>query len=152
MSNIQQSIDVNVPIGPVYNQWTQFEEFPEFMEGVEQVRQIDDSTTEWTAEVAGHKRTFKADIVEQSPEERVAWKSTEGAPHAGVVTFHKLGEDKTRVMLQMDLEPEGAVEKVGDALGFAERRVKADLERFKQFIESRGSETGGWRGEVARDN
>jgi uncharacterized membrane protein len=151
VSNIQQSIDVDVPIGPVYNQWTQFEEFPEFMEGVEQVRQIDDSTTEWTAEVAGHKRTFKADIVEQSPEERVAWKSTEGAPHAGVVTFHKLADDETRVTVQLDWQPDGIVEKAGAVVGVDDHQVSSDLDRFKSFIEGRGQETGAWRGEVPRE-
>jgi uncharacterized membrane protein len=151
MSNIEESIDVAVPVRTAYNQWTQFEEFPQFMEGVESIEQTDDTHTRWVAEVAGRKREFDAEITEQTPDQRVAWKSTNGADHAGVVTFHKLDEGKTRVMLQMDFDPDGAVEAVGDALGLAKRRVKGDLERFKELIESRGAESGAWRGEVSQD-
>jgi uncharacterized membrane protein len=151
MSTIEQSIDVEVPVRTVYNQWTQFEEFPQFMEGVEKVEQRDDTHTHWVADVGGRKREFDAEITEQTPDQRVAWRSTEGAEHAGVVTFHKLDEGKTRVMVQMDFAPEGVVEAAGDALGFAERRVKGDLARFKKLIESRGEESGAWRGEVSQD-
>ncbi len=152
MANIEQSVEVHVPVRTAYNQWTQFEEFPQFMEGVERVRQLDDTTTEWTTKVGGREKSFQAKITEQLPDERVAWSSTDGSPNAGVVTFHQIEDDRTRVMLQMDYEPEGVVEKAGDALGVAERRVKADLERFKEMIESRGSESGAWRGEVPRES
>jgi len=148
MGKVEKSIDVNVPVSTAYNQWTQFEEFPRFMEGVKEVRQLDDRTLEWTAEIAGNEETWTAEIVEQEPDLRVAWRSTSGAPNAGVVTFHRIDADTTRVMLQMEYEPQGAVENVGDALGIPERRIQGDLERFKEFIESRGRETGAWRGEI----
>jgi uncharacterized membrane protein len=148
MSTVEKSIDVNVPIRTAYDQWTQFEEFPRFMEGVKSVTQTDDTHLRWVAEVGGQEKTWDAEISEQHPDERVAWTSTNGARNAGVVTFHRLDDSTTRVMLQMDVDPEGFVENVGDALGFLDRRVEGDLERFKEFIESRGVETGGWRGEV----
>lgn len=151
MSSIEESIDVEVPVRTAYNQWTQFEDFPQFMEGVEEVRQIDDTTTRWTVEVAGRRREFEAKITEQDPDQRVAWASVEGPSNAGVVTFHRLGKGRTRVMLQMEFEPDGPVEKVGDLLGVVRRRAKGDLERFKKFIEARGQETGAWRGEVEQD-
>ncbi len=152
MATIEQSIEVHVPVRTAYNQWTQFEEFPRFMEGVEGVRHLDDTTTEWSTRVGGREKSFQAKITEQLPDARVAWASTDGSPNAGVVTFHQIDEDTTRVMLQMDYEPEGLVEKAGDAFGVAERRVKGDLERFKEMIEGRGSETGAWRGEVPRES
>jgi uncharacterized membrane protein len=148
MASVVESIDVNVPLSTAYNQWTQFEEFPRFMEGVKSVTQTDDTHIHWVAEIAGNEEEWDAEITEQHPDERVAWQSVSGARNAGVVTFHRLDDDTTRVTLQMDVEPEGAVENVGTALGFLDRRVKGDLERFKEFIEGRGAETGGWRGEV----
>lgn len=148
MSTIEQSIDVSVPVRTAYNQWTQFEEFPRFMEGVESVTQLDDKRLHWSTEIAGQKREFDATITEQTPDERIAWRADGEVSQAGVVTFHRLDEDQTRIMLQLEFQPEGAVEKVGDALGVVERRAKGDLTRFKEFIESRGSETGAWRGEV----
>jgi uncharacterized membrane protein len=148
MASVVESIDVNVPLNTAYNQWTQFEEFPQFMEGVKSVTQTDDTHIHWVAEIAGNEEEWDAQITEQHPDERVAWQSTTGARNAGVVTFHRIDDDTTRVTLQMDVEPEGAVENVGTALGFLDRRVKGDLERFKEFIESRGAETGAWRGEV----
>ena len=151
MSTIEESIEVQVPVRTAYNQWTQFEEFPRFMEGVEEVRQVDDTHLHWKADIAGQDREWDAEITEQHPVERVAWKSTGGAQHAGVVTFHRIGDEQSRVMLQLDVEPESFTEQVGDKLGFVKRRVKGDLERFKELIESRGSETGGWRGEVQQD-
>jgi uncharacterized membrane protein len=151
MSGVTQHVDVAVPIRTAYNQWTQFEEFPQFMEGVEEVRQISDTLTHWKTEITGVKREFDAQITEQIPDERVAWKSIDGTHHAGVVTFHRLDDNDTRVTAQMEFEPQGVVEKAGDKLGVVERRVKGDLERFKKFIESRGgAETGAWRGEVNR--
>ncbi|HEX2193578.1 MAG TPA: SRPBCC family protein [Candidatus Limnocylindria bacterium] len=148
MSTVEKSIDVNVPISTAYNQWTQFEEFPRFMEGVKSVTQIDDTHLRWVAEVAGKDKEWDAEITEQHPDERVAWTSISGARNAGVVTFHRLDDNSTRIMLQLDAEPEGPIENVGDFLGLLDRRVQGDLERFKEFIESRGAETGAWRGEV----
>jgi uncharacterized membrane protein len=148
MTDIIQTIDVDVPVRTAYNQWTQFEEFPRFMEGVERVTQVDDTTLEWAAEIAGQRKQWRATITEQEPDQRIAWTATDGAHNAGVVTFHRLSDHLTRVTLQLDVDPEGPVESVGSALGFVERRVKGDLERFKEFIESRGSETGAWRGSV----
>ena len=148
MANVVEHIDVKVPVGTAYNQWTQFEDFPKFMEGVKSVTQTDDTHLRWVAEVAGKDKEWDAEITEQHADERVAWNSTSGADNAGVVTFHRIDDETTRVTLQMDVDPEGLVENVGTALGFLERRVKGDLERFKEFIESRGTETGAWRGEV----
>ena len=148
MAQIERSIDVEVPVRTAYNQWTQFEEFPRFMEGVEEVRQLDDKRLVWRAKIAGKTEEWNAEIDEQTPDERVAWHATTGAKNAGVVTFHYLEPNKTRVMLQLEYEPEGLVENVGSALGVVERRVAGDLERFKEFIESRGAETGAWRGEI----
>ena len=151
MSTVVQSIDVRVPVRTAYNQWTQFEEFPRFMEGVEQVQQLDDTRLHWVAKVGGKKKEWDAKIVEQTPDERVAWKATSGAPNGGVVTFHRIDDTTTRVTVQMDVEPQDAMEKVGDAAGVPDRQVKKDLERFKEFVESRGKETGAWRGEVKPD-
>jgi uncharacterized membrane protein len=148
MSEILESVDVDVPVRTAYDQWTQFESFPQFMDGVKQVRQLDDRTLEWVADVAGKEKRWKAKITEQEPDQRIAWTSTEGARNAGVVTFHRLGEGKSRVTLQLDVEPEGPLETAGDALGVVRRRVKDDMDRFKKFIELRGTETGAWRGEV----
>ena len=148
MSTVEESIDVSVPVRTAYNQWTQFEEFPKFMEGVEEIRQIDDTRTHWKTKIAGVEREFDAEITEQHPDHRVAWRSTGGAEHAGVVTFHRLDDDTTRVMVQLDTEPEGLVEQAGDKLGVVKRRVKGDLGRFKELIEARGTESGAWRGEV----
>jgi uncharacterized membrane protein len=150
MSKIQESIDVNVPVRTAYDQWTQFEEFPRFMEGVEQIRQVDDTRMHWVAEIGGVRREWDARVTEQIPDERVAWTNTTGSDNAGVVTFHRLGDTTTRVMLQLDFDPTGFVETIGDKLGFVSRRAKGDLERFKEFIEARGTETGAWRGEVNR--
>ncbi|MBX5444894.1 SRPBCC family protein [Sphaerobacter sp.] len=148
MATVTKSIEVNVPLSTAYNQWTQFEEFPQFMEGVKEVRQIDDQHLHWRAEVGGTEQEWQARIVEQVPDQRIAWHSVAGDENAGVVTFHYIDEDTTRVTLQLGYEPEGLKERIGDALGFMERRVQGDLERFKDFIERRGRETGGWRGTI----
>ena len=150
MSTIEESVVVDVPLTTVYNQWTQFESFPQFMEGVQSVRQLDDRRLHWAAEIGGKRREWDAEITEQRPDERVAWRSTSGAPNGGAVTFHRLGDEQTKVMVQIDYEPEGAIESIGEAVGMVERRTKGDLERFKEFIESRGTETGEWRGEINR--
>lgn len=152
MASHTHSIDVNVPVRTAYNQWTQFEEFPQFMEGVKEVRQITDTTLHWHAEIAGRDEEWDAVISEQIPDQRVAWTSITGAKNAGVVTFHHIDENTTRVTLQIDYEPEGLVENVGSALGVVKARMGGDLERFKKFIESRQTETGAWRGEVRRNN
>ncbi|MGY1749318.1 SRPBCC family protein [Modestobacter sp. SYSU DS0511] len=152
MATVEKSVDVDVPIRTAYDQWTQFESFPQFMNGVERITQLDDRHTHWVTKIGGVEREFDAEITEQHPEERVAWKSTDGeAKHAGVVTFHKLSDNTTRVMVQLDWEPEGVVEKVGAAVGVDDRQISADVKRFKEFIESRGTETGAWRGEVPRE-
>jgi uncharacterized membrane protein len=150
MARIEESIDVNVPVSTAYNQWTQFEEFPKFMEGIESVTQLDDTHLRWVAEIGGKRDEWKAEITEQKPDERVAWKATEGRGNSGVVTFHRLGDNETRVTVQMEHETEGLTETLGSALGADSRRVKGDLKRFKELIESRGVETGAWRGEVER--
>lgn len=151
MSTIEKSIDVNVPVHTAYNQWTQFEEFPKFMEGVERVTQLDDKRLHWRANVGGKTEEWDAKITEQIPDQRIAWRNTTGAQNAGVVTFHRLADNETRVMLQLEYDPQGFVENVGDMLGVVSRRVEGDLERFKEFIESRGHETGAWRGEIRQD-
>ena len=148
MATIEESVEVEVPVRTAYNQWTQFEEFPQFMEGVEEVRQLNDTTVHWVAEIAGERREWDAKITEQVPDERIAWRSTEGAANSGVVTFHRIAEGRSKVMLQLEFEPEGAKEKVGDKLGLVKGRAKGDLKRFKTFIESQGRESGAWRGEV----
>jgi len=148
MASVVESIDVNVPVSTAYNQWTQFEDFPHFMEGVKSVKQLDDTHLHWVAEIAGKEEEWDAEISEQHPDERVAWHSTSGTKNAGVVTFHRIDDNTTRVTLQLDVEPEGLVESVGTALGLLDRRVKGDLERFRDFIQGRGTETGAWRGDV----
>jgi uncharacterized membrane protein len=150
MSTTTASVDVNRPIDVVYNQWSQFESFPEFMEGVERIDQRDDTHLHWVIKVGGVTREFDATVTEQHPEERVAWKSDSGPDHAGVVTFHRLDDDNTRVTTQMDVDPDGVIENVADKLGILKARVSGDLKRFKKFIESRPAETGGWRGDVSR--
>jgi uncharacterized membrane protein len=150
MSTVIESVDVDVPVTTAYNQWTQFETFPQFMSGVESIRQVDDTHTHWTTSIDGVEREFDTEITEQHPDERIAWKSTDGTTHAGVVTFHRLGDDQTRVTAQIEWQPESVVEKVGAAIGVDDRHVKSDLLRFKKFIERQGSETGAWRGDVQR--
>jgi uncharacterized membrane protein len=147
VSTIEKSIEVGVPVRTVYDQWTQFESFPRFMEGVESVRQLDDTHLHWKAEIAGVSREWDAEVVDQTPDERVTWRSTDGTTNAGTVSFAAAGPG-TRVTLRLEFEPEGIVEKAGDALNVVDRRAEGDLERFKEFIESRGTETGAWRGDV----
>lgn len=145
---IEKSIEVSVPVTTAYNQWTQFQEFPQFMEGVEEVDQRSERHLHWRANIFGKKEEWDAEITEQIPDKRIAWCSTSGAKNAGVVTFHRLSANKSKVMLQLQYEPQSLGEKVGDLLGVLTLRVEGDLVRFKRFIESRGSETGAWRGEV----
>jgi len=148
MPTIEETIEVEVPVRTAYDQWTQFEEFPRFMEGVEEVTQLDDTHVRWRASIGGDTEEWDAEITEQQPDQRVAWKATDGKQNAGVVTFQPLGAERTRVIVRMDWEDEGMLEKAGSMLGFDSRRVQGDLERFKELIEGRGHETGAWRGEV----
>jgi uncharacterized membrane protein len=147
-TNITESVDVDVPVGTAYNQWTQFESFPKFMEGVERIDQLSPTKTHWVTRIAGVQREFDAEITEQHPDERVAWVTQNGTHQAGVVTFHRISDTTTRVTLQLDHDPQGLLEKAGEALGIIKRRIKGDLANFKTFIESRGVEEGGWRGDV----
>jgi uncharacterized membrane protein len=148
MARVEESIEVNVPVSTAYNQWTQFEEFPEFMEGVESVKQIDDTHLRWVAEIGGQRHEWSAEIVEQKPDKMVAWRALEGHDNSGTVTFEPLDQNRTRINVVMEHETEGLTETLGSALGADSRRVKGDLERFKELVESRGVETGAWRGEV----
>jgi len=148
METIKESIETNVPVSTAYNQWTQFEEFPKFMEGVESVTQIDDTHLRWVAEVGGQRREWQAEIVEQVPDERITWRATDGNGPNGLVTFEPLGEDSTLITVEMSYEPEGLKEQLGAKIGFDSRQVKEDLNRFKQLVETMGTETGAWRGEV----
>ena len=148
MSKIEELIDVKVPVRVAYDQWTQFEEFPRFMDGVESVEQIDDTNLHWIAKIGGIRKEWDAEITQQEPDQRVAWKSTTGADNGGAVDFHRLDDQLTRITLTMDVAPEGVVEKVGDAVGVPARMVSGDLERFKEYIEERSAATGGWRGTV----
>ena len=150
MATIEEGVEVDVPVRTAYNQWTQFEEFPQFMGGVERVEQLDDTHLHWVANIGGVEREWDAEITEQIPDERIAWHATDGAQNAGVVTFHRLAPERTKVMLQLEFEPEGFAESVGDALGLVKRRATGDLDRFKKYIETRGAESGSWRGEVSR--
>ena len=148
MSRIIEDIEVAVPIRVAYDQWTQFESFPKFMAGIDRVVQVDDKNLEWTATIAGVTKHWRAEIVEQQPDDLVVWRSVEGAHNDGLVRFERLGPERTMVILQLDVEPEGLVEKAADALGIIERRVRGDLERFRDFIESRAQPTGAWRGTI----
>jgi uncharacterized membrane protein len=142
MPTIEQSIELNVPVRTAYDQWTQFEQFPTFMEGVEEVRQTDQTHLHWIAEIGGHREEWDAEITEQNPDERIAWTSTGGKRNAGVVTFHKLSDERSKIMLQLDWESEGMVEKVGSMIGQDDRQVSSDLERFKEIVEERGGVSG----------
>ena len=148
METIEKSVHVEAPLSAVYNQWTQFEEFPRFMEGVKEVRQLDDKRLHWRAEIAGKDKEWTAEIYRQEPDSVIAWRSTSGAQNGGEVRFQQAGDGHTDVTLVMSYDPEGIVENVADALGAVSMRVQGDLNRFKEFIEERGRETGGWRGEI----
>ncbi len=150
MSVIEKSIELNVPVQSAYNQWTQFEEFPRFMEGVEHVHQVDDTHLHWKASMGGKQTEWDAVITEQIPDYRIAWMSQGGAKNGGIVTFSKVSENTSKLNLRLEYEPEGVVEKTGDAVGVVSGRVEGDLQRFKEFIESRGQETGAWRGKVSQ--
>jgi uncharacterized membrane protein len=148
MAEVHESIEVNVPISTAYNQWTQFEQFPQFMENVESVTQIDDTHLRWVAEIGGNRNEWEAEIARQEPDKVIAWKSIDGKGTSGQVKFEPLGSDRTKVDVTISWEPEGVVESLGAKIGADTLGVKKDLESFKELIESRGVETGAWRGEV----
>ena len=148
METVKESVEVNVPVKTAYNQWTQFTEFPKFMEGIEAVEQIDDTHLRWVAEVSGERREWKAEIVEQVRDARIAWRAVDGNGPNGIVTFEPLGEDRTLIVVEMTYEPEGLKETLGAKIGRDSRQVREDLERFKELVEALGTETGAWRGEV----
>lgn len=148
MSHMTQQIEVDVPVRVAYDQWTQFESFPMFMSGVDKVDQLDDKRLEWTATIAGKTKHWRAEIVEQQPDTLVSWRSTSGARNDGEVRFESLTPDRTRISLDLDIDPDGLIETAGDALGVVDRQVRGDLERFREFIEARRQPTGAWRGRV----
>ena len=148
MATIEKSVDVSVPLRTAYDQWTQFEEFPKFMEGVTEVRQLDDKRLHWKAEIGGQEREWDAEIYEQVPDQRIAWRSISGKNNAGIVTFQALGADRSRINLRIDYDPKGFMENAGDMTGLVSKRVEGDLNRFRDFIEKRGVETGAWRGQI----
>jgi uncharacterized membrane protein len=148
-NQVLESVDVDVPVRTAYNQWTQFESFPSFMNAVERIDQLSETRTHWVTKIAGVEREFDAEITEQTPDERIAWKTLDGPDQAGVVTFHRIGDDRSRVTLQLDFDPEGFAEKAGSLLGIVQAQIKSDLKSFKEFIENGdGSAVGGWRGDV----
>ncbi len=147
-TKVEKSMQVDVPLRTAYDQWTQFEEFPAFMGGVREVRQLDDAHLHWVAEIAGVRREWDATVLEQVPDRKIAWAATSGATNAGAVWFEAAGENSTIVHLELEYEPEGLVEKAGDALGVVGRQVTSDLERFKALVESEGYASGAWRGAI----
>jgi len=146
---IEESIEVNVPVSTAYNQWTQFEDFPLFMEGVDHVQQLDDTRLHWVATIGGKTAEWDAKILEQHPDKQISWISEDGKKTRGTVTFEPIGDNKTRVHLSMSYQAEGPAETLGSAAGLDALRIRRDLERFKELVESRGTESGAWRGEVS---
>ena len=151
MARFESSTEINVPVSVAYDQWTQFEEFPRFMDNVERVQQLDAKRLHWVAEIAGQKKEWTAEISDQTPNKRIAWRSTSGDQNDGAVLFDTLDANKTKVTLRIDADPQGPVETIGANLGILEAAVKSDLEHFKQYIESRGAPTGAWQGEIHGD-
>jgi uncharacterized membrane protein len=146
---VDAAMEVEVPVSTAYNQWTQFEEFPEFMEGVEQIRQLDDTRLHWVASIAGKRAEWDAKILEQHPDQQISWISEDGKKTRGTVSFEPLDPERTLIRLSMSYQAEGIREAIGSAAGLDSRRVHGDLERFKQLVESRRSETGAWRGDIS---
>jgi uncharacterized membrane protein len=149
-SSVEEAIEVSVPVSTAYNQWTQFEEFPKFMASVQEVKQIDDTHLHWCANVAGKTKEWDAEITEQIPDQKIAWRSTGGVRNEGVVRFERVADNRTRIVLHMDYEPETTAEKIGDAVGGVKLTTKGNLKRFKNLVEGRGVETGAWRGTVTQ--
>ena len=151
MTEMEKSIVVDAPLREVYNQWTQFEDFPRFMDGILEVRQLDAKRLHWKAQIGSAERVWQAEIVDQVPDRRIAWRSVTDVEHAGAVLFEPVTGNRTRVTLRMRYDPEGLAENLGNALGFVARQVQGDLERFRTLMEQRGRATGGWRGEIHGD-
>eukprot|EP01034_Spumella_vulgaris_P039023 gene39023-48193_t len=147
-SSVKESITVNVPVRTAYDQWTQFEQFPTFMDSVHEVRQLDDKRLHWKADVLGKTVEWDAEITEQIPDQRIAWRSTTGKLNNGVVSFDALSDQRCRITLTMTYQPEGAMETIGDALGAVRLEASGNLKRFKEMMEKRGHETGAWRGTI----
>ena len=148
MERVQKTVEVDAPLRAVYNQWTQFEEFPRFMEGVEEVKQLDDTRLHWVAKVGGKRAEWDAKIISQEPDRRISWESDDGKQTRGTVTFEELGATRTRIRLAMSYVPEGVLEQAGSAIGLDTRRIRGDLQRFKDQVEEQGAESGAWRGEI----
>ena len=148
MASTDKSAEIKVPVRTAYNQWTQFESFPNFMKGVKSVKQLDAKTLRWVAEIGGKDVEWTAEITHQEPDRHIGWRSTSGSPNAGSVKFEPLGDETCRVTVRIDYTPDGAMEKTGAALGVVGHRIEADLDKFKDFIEKRGTESGAWRGEI----
>jgi uncharacterized membrane protein len=151
LASITRDIDLAVPVRTAYNRWTQFETFPQFMEGVKEVRQLDDKRLFWRAEIGGKEETWEAEIVDQVPDHKIAWRSISGTPNAGAVVFELIDDGHCRIMLTMEYQPQGLTENVASALGFDGRKVEDDLKRFKEMVESQGVEAGGYRGQIEGD-
>ncbi|MBT1093201.1 SRPBCC family protein [Streptomyces sp. Tu102] len=153
MSTVKEAIDVHVSLRKAYDQWTQFEEFPNFMEGVDEVTQLDDRHNHWITSIGGVRREFDTEIVDQLADDRITWRSVDGdTRQRGSVRFEPLDDRHTRVELTMNVEPTGMAEKGADALGLIDRRVKGDLRRFKDYVESGGADSDGWRGRIRPEN
>ena len=148
MATVEESIEVRVPVSIAYDRWTQFEEFPQFMESVQEVHQLDDRHLRWVAEIDGEREEWEAEIVDQRPDQRIAWRSVSGATNEGIVTFDRLDADTTRVRVRMEWEPSGMAQRAGATLGRDGGMVADDLARFKELVEAHGAERGGWRGEI----
>lgn len=149
---IKEGIDVGVPLKTAYNQWTQFADLPQFMKGPQSVEQEEDDETRWTVKIGPSRRRWTAKILEQVPDERIVWESTEGTENRGTVTFHRLDRNLTRVHVEMEYFPNGFIEKVGNIFLMARKRVRKDLRLYRHFLELNGEETGEWRGEISGDD
>ncbi len=148
MTHIDKTIQVDVPIRTAYDQWTQFEDFPRFAQGIEAVTQLDPCHLSWTAKIGGKEVEWTAEIVEQVPDQVIAWRSTSGAQNVGRLTFRPIGTTRAEVRLSLDYEPESFGEKVGDAFGVVTHAIATSLENYKAFVESRQTATGAWRGRI----
>lgn len=149
--NIEESIDVGVPLSVAYNQWTQFQDFSRFTKGVESVEQSNETEMTWRGKVFKSHRSWKAKIQEQVPDKRIVWTS-EGPKGSsrGVVTFHPLAEDLTRVLVAIEYYPQGFFEKTANVWRAVGRRVRLDLKNYRRFTMLEGKETGAWRGRIER--
>src|SRR3954451_21738785 len=145
-TRVEESIQVDVPVSTAYNQWTQFEDFPYFMGGVKEVHQHDDQRLHWIAEIAGVRREWEATIIEQVPDQKIAWAATEGATNAGAVRFEPAGPGATIVPLTREYEPERVVEQAGEKLGIVGRQAKSDLKESRELTEDEGYASCAWRG------